>query len=165
MLRPAVRAALPAAVFVTSLAGAAYADPLPCPTIDGTMICYDVTVTVDHLPDPLTGDLTATVTVTIDGYCASGGCVPIGTLDCAEDDVVCELLLDPHSTSQRTGIELGSPVVGTVPVTSIPVPRICTDDDPDATCVGGFSVPVDVPIVSGTVVTVHALGRAIPIRI
>lgn len=129
------------------------------------MICYDVTATVDHLPDPLTGDLTATVTITIDGYCASGGCVPVGNLDCVEGDIVCSLLLESHSVSYRTGVELGSPVVGTVPVTSIPIPRICADDDPGATCVGGFSVPVDIPIVSGTLVTVHALRREIPVRI
>lgn len=160
-VRKLLRVLVPAAVVAGTLVAApasASATPLPCPTVDGEGWCYDVTALVTHRPGVSTLDATIGVTISVVGSCASGGC-PWDLVCTGLGCVVLDVVFGPKTADvDRTGADADVPTTGTTTVTTVNVPRVCADDDPNAPCVGGFPVILERPTVSGQVATIWVLG-------
>jgi hypothetical protein len=139
-------AAIVAAVALAVPASAS--QPIPqspyCFTVDGSGVCLVVTNTIDHSPGSTPGDLTAADTVTVGFYCP--GISTVSAL-CAALGAMAPI------TIRRTGVVYNPSTIGTLHVTTVPVPQICTP----LGCNGPSFVDVDVPWVY-TDVEVWVLG-------
>jgi hypothetical protein len=127
---------------------ASASQPIPqspyCFTVDGSGVCLIVTNTIDHRPDTLNGDYTAADTVTVGFYCP--GTSTVSAL-CAAIGAIAPISI------RRTGVVSRPSTIGTLHVTTVRVPQICTP----LGCNGPTFVDVNVPWVY-TDVEVWVLG-------